>query len=73
MNREDLLIFEAYKKGKTKKTNKSKKHWFRGRDGLRKSVDQEAQDDIAELNDEKDVCNCSEEGTCDPCKKKAGK
>lgn len=51
MNREDLLIFEAYKKGKTKKADKKTK----------------------KSEECKDVCNCSEEGTCEPCKKKAGK
>lgn len=51
MNREDLLIFEAYKKGKTKKADKKTK----------------------KSEECKDVCNCSEEGTCEPCKKKSGK
>jgi len=51
MNREDLLIFEAYKKGKTKKADKKTK----------------------KSEECKDVCNCSDEETCEPCKKKAGK
>ena len=54
MNREDLLIFEAYKKGKTKKADKKTKK-------TKKSEEC------------KDVCNCSDEETCEPCKKKSGK